>query len=189
MRNKPPRAYEDEVEEVGDDLWVLRLRSHDWCPTTHGPRRPERVWLRTAEVERRFGRQGSDAGALLPLLDVDPGSSRGKHAASPTPSESAPSSRPRVSHPMMRGVFLTASRFALATPRRRTDLRERDLRQVIRPAYRNLMELLPGHRGRDVAGLRGRNLAGSPLLVHDGRGNYRFQRIGSSPLRRSLRNA
>ena len=78
MRQKPPRAREDEREEIGDDLWVLRLRSHDWCPTTHGPRRPKRVWMRTPEVERRFGRQGSNAGALLPLLDVDQEVMQGK---------------------------------------------------------------------------------------------------------------
>ena len=35
QRAKPARADEDEIEEVGDNFWLVRLRHHDWCPTTH----------------------------------------------------------------------------------------------------------------------------------------------------------
>ena len=37
------------------------------------------------------------------------------------------------------------------------------------------MELLPGAETADVAGFRSGIFAGSPLLVHDGHGTYRFE--------------
>lgn len=175
MRQKPPRAHEDELEEIGDDLWVLRLRSHDWCPTTHGPRRPKWVWLRTPEVERRFGRQGFSAGALLPLLVVGDEVVQGKARG--------------LAHTLGIRVELTASSFTPEDARVLLDrleslysvaatsgtLTERELRQIIRPAYRNLMELLPGTEAAMSPAYSAGVLAGSPLLVHDGLGNYRFE--------------
>ena len=55
-----------------------RLRNHDWCPTTLRARAPGARWSGTPEVERRFGRQGSTAGALLPLLVADRAHTQGK---------------------------------------------------------------------------------------------------------------
>ncbi len=171
MRTKPPRAYEDEVEEVGDDLWVTRLRNHDWCPTTHGPRRPGRAWLRTPEVERRFGRQGSDPGALLPLLVADQELTQGKARG--------------LAHTLGIRVELTPSSFTPDDARgllvqlqkmyaERT-IEERDLRQLVRPAYRTLMELVPGTETAMSPAFAAGILVGSPLLVHDGGGHYRFE--------------
>lgn len=48
------------------------------------------------------------------------------------------------------------------------------VREVIRPTYRNLIELLPGVDADERFPLK--VLAGSPLLEDDGRGNYRFTR-------------
>lgn len=172
MRAKPQRAYEDEVETIGDDLWVKRLREHDWCPTTHGPRRPGRVWLHTPEDERRFGRQ---SGQLLPLLDADHELTRG------TPRGLAQALGIRIE--------LTLSSFSPEDARyllnRLSDLydglassgalTDHDLRQVVRPTYRNLMELLTGiHPGTSQASVTS-ILAGAPLLVHDSRGHYKFE--------------
>ena len=70
QRSKPPRALNEELVEVGDNLWLWRLRQRNVCPTTHGPRRPDSAWLPSGEVQRRFGRRGRSAGDLLPLLDA-----------------------------------------------------------------------------------------------------------------------
>ena len=173
MRTKPPRAHEDEVEEIGDDLWVLRLRSHDWCPTTHGPRRPERAWLRTAEVQRQFGRQSSDAGVLLPLLDIDqqvaPTKTRSLAQTLGIRVELTPSSfTPEDAKGVLARLQALYREAALAER-----LTDRDLR-LIRPAYRTLMELLPGSETTTSPAFGAAILAGSPLLVHDGRWHYRF---------------
>lgn len=175
MRQKPPRAHEDELDETGDDLWVLRLRSHDWCPTTHGPRRPKWIWLRTPEVERRFGRQGFGAGGLLPLLDVDEELVQGKarglaHALGIRVELTASSFKPEDAR-----VLLDRLESLYAEAATSGTLTERDLRQIIRPAYRNLMELLPGTETAMSPAFTAGVLVGSPLLVHDGRGSYRFE--------------
>ena len=172
-RSKPPHAYDDELVDAGDNLWVLRLRSHGWCPTSLGPRQPDRVWLRTAEVERRFGRQGSDAGALLPLLDVDmevQGKARGLAASLGIRVELTPSN---FTPQDARGLLDCLER-RYANAATTNQLRERELRQVIRPAYRNLMELLPGSDTATSPAFATGALANAPLLVHDGRENYRF---------------
>jgi len=73
MRSKPPRAQDDELVGLGDNLWLHRLRRREFLPTTHGPKNPSATWLRTRELDRRFtSRRGKlDAGQLLPILDVD----------------------------------------------------------------------------------------------------------------------
>lgn len=174
MRAKPPRARDEELVGIGDDLWVRRLQEHDWCPTTHGPRRPGRAWLRTAEVERRFGRQGSDAGSLLPLLDTEPtlvqGRARGFLHLLGVRVELTPSSF----NPDDARTLLDQLRNLYAAATAAGELAEQSLRQVIRPAYRNLVELLPGaDASLSPAYARG-TLRGSPLLVHDGDHSYRF---------------
>ena len=54
-------------------------------------------------------------------------------------------------------------------------LADRELRQVVRPAYRNLMELLPGADAAISPAYAAGILNGSPLLAHDARGQYRFE--------------
>src|SRR5262249_42474341 len=54
-------------------------------------------------------------------------------------------------------------------------LTEATLRQVIRPAYRNLMELLPGAEAALSPAYSADILRGAPLLVHDGARTYRFE--------------
>jgi hypothetical protein len=174
MRQKPPRAREDEIIELGEDLWVRRLRTYDWCPTTHGPRRPRQIWLRTPEVERRFGRLGSDAGDLLPLLDVEAeivqGRARGLAHALGIRVELTPSSfTPDDARLLLERLNHRYGKAANAG-----ELSETALRQVLRPAYRNLMELLPGAEATLSPAYAAGILAGSLLLIHDGQGGYRF---------------
>lgn len=73
-RSEPKRAYESEQVRCCDNFWLWRLKTVAFCPTTHGPRLPSKVWLPGREMERRFGRTGS----LLPILEVaNPGSLAG----------------------------------------------------------------------------------------------------------------
>ena len=168
---KPPRAFDDEIEEVGDDLWVTRLRRHGWCPTTTARGiHSERGY---AQLKSRgdFGRQGSDAGALLPLLAVDPKLMQGKARG--------------LAHALGIRTELTQSSFTAEDARglltrleenyAERSVDERDMGRVIRPAYRELMELLPGTQTAMSPAFVGGVLAGSPLLVHDGSGHYRFE--------------
>ncbi len=168
-RTAPARAKEDELSEAGDDFWLWRLRGQEFCPTSHGPRAPRRAWLPSSEIERRFGRRGSDPAQLLPLLEL----------SRDLPVESA-SNLARVLG--VRGE-LTPSSFEAEDARVILDRieriwastavadRERVLRQVIRPAYRNLIELLPGAEDDLRAGYVEGALSGSPLLVENGRGD------------------
>jgi len=57
-RVDPPRADAKELKRFGPDLWLFRLQRASFCPTGHGPRRPELTWWRSSEVERRFDRRG-----------------------------------------------------------------------------------------------------------------------------------
>ena len=172
MRN-PRRAYDDERHTVGDDLWVARLKGRRFCPTTQGPHQPARTWLPSAEADRRFGRNrgGRGAGDLLPLLDTGP-------AADEVPRAFA--------HLLGIRSTLTPTTFeitdALALCQRLAQiylaraetgkLTDADLRQVIRPAYREMFELLSGASagaGDDPP------LKHAPLLVTSGHGRYRFR--------------
>jgi hypothetical protein len=179
MRAKPPRAREEELVEIGDDLWVRRLHQNEWCPTTHGPRRPQRTWLRTAEVERRFGRPGSDAGNLLPILDVEPevvqGRARGLLHLLAVRVELTPSSF----SPEDARVLLTRLSDLYGDAAAAGNLAEATLRQIIRPAYRNVMELLPGAEATLSPGYAAGVLSGAPLLVHDAMRGHRFDPSGT----------
>ena len=72
-RSKPQRARQDELESVGDNLWLHRLRRSGICPTSRGPRRADVTWQRTPELERRFtsSRGRKDARDLVPVLEYD----------------------------------------------------------------------------------------------------------------------
>lgn len=176
MRSKPPQARNDELVEPEEDFWVFRLRSAAFCPTGHGPRPAASVWLPTMEVQRRFGRQaGGGMSCLLPTLDVDPLVIKGKARG--------------FAHALGLREELSASTFTLDDARTlllrirdlysaplaaAQDLRQ-ELREVIRPAYRNLFELLTGgDYMADEIGATTAPLADEPLLVHDGRANWKF---------------
>jgi hypothetical protein len=173
-RRQPARAYGQELLTLGDNLWLHRLRGRDFLPTTHGPKNPAVTWERTREIERRFSRRDKlAAGELLPILDID--------------DELAARARPLCTALGVRNELTSSSLVpadartildrlaALFGHRSPNGARKPDraaVREVIRPTYRNIIELLPGtdadERFPPAA------LKGSPLLEDDGRGNYRF---------------
>lgn len=175
MRSKPPRASGDEVIEIEDDFWVQRLRTAPFCPTGHGPRLAANVWLPSQEIQRRFARKTRDgSNYLVPTLDVDSALTRGSYRS--------------LAHLIGIREELTPDTFTLDDARllleRLRDLfadhcahgddLQFDLSQTIRPAYRNLIELLSG-RGRSIGrGVSLAPLADASVLAHDGRGHYRF---------------
>jgi hypothetical protein len=176
-RSPPPRARDEELENVGDDFWIFRLRKAAFCPTGQGPRRADRVWLPTLEVQRRFGRRVRAGTAyLVPTLEVSPALLKGKPrnfalvlgmreeltAASFTVADA------RILLDRLRDLY--AERFA-----RDDDLRS-DLREVIRPAYRHLLELLSGRdRLPDVGEGRNAPLGDAPVLAQDALGHFSFK--------------
>lgn len=175
---KPPRAAADELREPFDDLWLYRLRRAMWVPTTHGPRLPSRAWLGSEEIHRRFGRRGSRARDLLPLLEVNESSRqerrgglarvlgiRDEFSASTFGVADARALLSRIEELFGAAVTTTGN------------LEDRKLREVIRPAYRNVIELI-GDRDRD-SGIEG-SLVDAPVLVHDGAGSYRFVPAGEA---------
>jgi hypothetical protein len=175
MRTKPARAKAEELVEVTPDFWMARLGQSPFCPTGHGPRQARQVWLPTLEVERRFGRRGKTGSSLVPTLEVDPAVLKGKARG--------------FAHALGMRDELTPTNFSLDDARlllerlrdlyslqfdAGDDLRQ-DLREVLRPAYRNLFELLASReRQNDQIPQQGNALADAPLLATDGAGNYRF---------------
>ena len=175
MRSKPPRAQDDELITLGDNLWLHRLGRRHFLPTTHGPKSPSATWVRTRELDRRFtSRRGKlDAGQLLPILDID-----GELAVKARPVCSLLGVRDEITYSSfgpddahtildrLAALFGHDSSTASREPDRAA------VREVIRPTYRNLVELLPGADTdeRFPPGV----LAGSPLLEDDGRGHHRF---------------
>ena len=174
MRSKPPRARDDELFDGGPDFWLARLQETPFCPTGHGPRRAAQIWLPTLEVERRFGRRGRTGIFLVPALTVDPHVLKGKAKG--------------FAQALGVREELTAANFSLEDARvllmRLRDLFKEDfdagkdmrqeLREVIRPAYRNLFELLSGYESvaQDIS--RPVPLTDAPLLASDGGKRYRF---------------
>lgn len=175
MRTKPQRAKDEELVDAGVDFWVARLQASPFCPTGHGPRPAGQVWLPTQEVERRFGRRAKTGSYLIPALEVDPailkGKAKGLAQMLGMREELSPATftldDARVLLERMRDLY--AKRFDAGE-----DLRL-ELREVIRPAYRHLFELLSGrdHSQRGFAP-DAAPLANVPLLAHDGRKAYRF---------------
>lgn len=177
MRSKPPRAREEEEADGGPNFWMDRLQGAAFCPTGHGPRPARQVWLPTQEVERRFGRRGRTGGQhLVPTLAADPAVLKGKARAFAqalgmrdelTPANFSVEDARLV---LERLRVLYADRFVAGV-----DLRQ-DLREVIRPAYRHLFELL-GSRDRPGEGVDDESAAAltdAPLLGSDGASTFRF---------------
>jgi hypothetical protein len=59
---------EREKRRVGLNLWLWQLKHASWCPTDHGIRQPNEVWMPTESVRSRFKLGGS---YLLPVLQSD----------------------------------------------------------------------------------------------------------------------
>jgi len=173
---KPPRAAADELRQPFDDLWLYRLRHATWVPTTHGPRLASKAWMGSEEINRRFGRRGSRARDLVPLLDLGEASQqdrRGGLARALGIREEFSASTFGVADAkslLSRIQELFAAAVTTAT------LEDRQLREVIRPAYRNLIELIGSRDDDAVAG----SLSDQPVLVHDGAGAYRFVPAGEA---------
>jgi hypothetical protein len=172
-RQRPQRAQEDERVKLGDNLWLYRLRRRQFLPTTHGPKMATTAWMPSQELNRRFSSRRLGAGQLLPVVDVD--------------LELAAKARPICTRLGVRDA-LTSSSFELEDARTIHDriaklfgnqspngvpnLDRADVREVIRPVYRNLIELL---RGSDAdSRFPDRALSGVPLLEDNGHGAYRF---------------
>ena len=175
-RTAPPRARDDERHHVGEDFWLFRLRHAAFCPTKQGPRRPDQVWLLSAEIERRFGRSGADPADLLPILAVaaeaNSGKARGFAQALAIRDSISPSNF------TIEDAAALTTQLARRYGARGDALNEATLRLHIRPAYRNLFELLSGitEQKKERAADDAPPLGAAPLLVHNGHGGYRFDR-------------
>jgi hypothetical protein len=166
QRSKPPKAMPHELVDIGENLWMWRLRQRNICPTSHGPRRPDRTWLSSGEVQRRFGRRGRSPGDLLPLFEL----------AGDLPARSVREIAERI------GVRLELSptTFGIDDARLLCERLERiygadsidgsQLRMVIRPVYREMFELLSGRSANEVSS---GTLQDAPLLAEMD-GEYRF---------------
>lgn len=170
-RTKPPRAKDDELVDGGLNLWLFRLQNVAFCPTVHGPRIAAQTWLPTPEVQRRFGRRGRAGNYLIPALDVDASVLKGKARAF----AQAVGVREELSP-----TTFTISDARVLLERLRQLYEEKcganqdlrlHLREVIRPAYRNLMELLSGKTedGDDRS-----QLSNAMVLASDSHGTLRF---------------
>jgi hypothetical protein len=172
-RAKPPRARDDEILAIEEsNFWLFRLRHAPVCPTGHGPRRPAEVWYPTQEVLRRFGRKVRDGVAcLLPTVDLPAtllkGRARGLMQAM------------GIREELSSGSFTDADALVVLNRlqdlygervTRGDDLRQ-DLREVIRPAYRHVLELLAGRASLNE---NGGVLRDAPLLALDGQGHLAF---------------
>ena len=179
MRSRPQKPYSDEERDLGDDLWLYRLRRVSWVPTSHGPRLPSKAWLPSTEIARRFGRRGSHAADLIPIISADrsvlEGRARGLAQALRIREDFGPS----TFRDGDAKALLDRLEFLYSGPASAGEITDETLRQVVRPAYRNLIELLSGRLGDDddaaaTAGAVDATLGDAKVLVHDGNGNMRF---------------
>jgi hypothetical protein len=164
QRTKPQRALPEELFSGGDNLWLHRLRERAVCPTRLGPRSPSVTWRPSPELERRFGRRGRSSAQLLPVLELSEGlpaqgvrslAERLGVRAEPSPSTFGVADARLLCEQLERQY---------ARPERPIDAT--DLREVIRPVYRQMFELLSG---RSDAGREG-TLGDAPLLADTAQG-------------------
>jgi len=170
-RTKPPRAKDDELADGGLNLWLFRLQNVAFCPTVHGPRIAAQTWLPTLEVQRRFGRRGRAGSYLIPALDVDTSVLKGKARAFAQAVGVREELSPTTFSVNDARVLLERLRHLYQKKcDANQDLRQ-DLREVIRPAYRNLIELLSGKtdEGNDPS-----QLGNAMVLASDSHGTLRF---------------
>ncbi len=170
---KTAQDFKGRLVEAGPDFWVRRVHQSPICPTRLGPRRPGETWLPGPEVDRRFGWDaGSGRANLLPTLEIDPRDQKKAGGFC-----SLVGIRQEL-NPLTFGVedarAVLENLRLLLEPRCTAgeDLR-RDLREIAKPAYSNLVELLVGGgSGRPSGALV--PLGDAPVLAFDGAGRYRF---------------
>ena len=166
-RSKPQRATSEEITSVGDNLWLYRMRTSGVCPTSRGPRRPEAAWRLTPELERRFtfSRGHRDASDLVPVLkqssDLPENDVRAFCERLGIRSEVSPTTF------TIEDARLLCAQIERLYGDKAVDAS--DLRNVIRPAYRSMFELLSGKAGSDAS----LPLADSRLLAEEA-GHHKF---------------
>ena len=174
MRNVR-RPAGDEERDLGENLWLYRLRRVSWVPTSHGRRTPSRAWLPSTEVTRRFGRRGSSAPNLIPIVAVEPGLLAGRAAGLAAALRIREDFSPSTFRDPDARALLDRIEFLYGADAASGELDDETLRHVIRPAYRNLVELLSGRVGDDEDPRAVEpTLGDAKVLVHDGRGGLRF---------------
>jgi hypothetical protein len=175
-RTKPVRPWGDEVREVTTNFWLWRLRMRPVVPTSHGPRQAGRSWLLSPEVERRFGHKAVAAGELIPVVRLPSGEGRGRALALAkvlgVRDEFSPATFRTSDAEVLANRLVELTTPAGPSSGAGFALDESDLRAVVRPAYRNLFELLVG--AMDRPGLGVQPLGEVPLLETDGAGRFRF---------------
>ncbi len=139
-RKKPPRANVEEIVSGGDNLWLWRLRTSGICPTSRGPRSPEATWLQTPELENAFCKGRHHAGDFVPVLKQ----------SSDIPDNNLRNvcERLGIRSQVNATTFTVDDARLLCTEIERLYNGEAvdpsALRQVIRPIYRSMFELLSG---------------------------------------------
>jgi hypothetical protein len=167
QRTKPQRAKDDELEQAGDNFWVHRLTTHSYFPTSHGPRRPAQTWLMSEDIERRFGRRGQKAREMVPVLAFESGLPE-RHVKSVCTRLGVRTALTPATFTVEDAQLLCRRLQALFDGR---PIEDATLRDVVRPAYRELFELLSGRSSESSNyGL----LRGEPLLV-EVNGTYSFE--------------
>lgn len=159
QRATPQRALAEELVGGGDNLWLHRLRERGICPTRLGPRSPSVTWRPSAELDRRFGRRGRSSAQLLPVLalseDLPPQAVRSLAERLGVRAEPSPSTFG------LADAKLLCLQLERQYARPEHEIGAADLREVIKPAYRQMFELLSG---RSDAG-SGKTLSDVSLLA------------------------
>ena len=167
QRSKPPKPKAEEIAHGGDNFWLYRLKTRSHFPTSHGPRRPDQAWLMSEDVERRFGRRGQNAGDMVPVFAFDGHTEKRSLRAVCT--------RLGVRSALSPATFTLEDARLLCRRLHQlfgeSAIDEANLREVIRPAYRELFELLAGRSGDEE---NQDQLREEPLLVQQG-GRLWFQ--------------
>ena len=176
-RSQPIRPRSDEVRDVTSNFWLWRLQRRAVVPTSRGPRHASRSWTPSQEIDRRFNRKGIAAGDLIPVVRLPSGELhekarrlakvlgvRDEFSPATFRSKDAEAFADRLVERYQPSDSSPGSGFALD---------EKQLRQVIRPAYRNLFELLVGETDRHRPG--DQPLRHVQLLETDGAGRFRFR--------------
>lgn len=178
-RTKPPRARTEELIEIGADLWVYRLRAAHFCPTPHGPRCVAHIWWPSKEAQRRFARRtGTEAASyLIPVLDAPLGLKGAKARSFAQALGMREELSPSTFTLDDAQIVLTRLQQLYDDKCAREDDLRHDLREVIRPAYRHVIELLVGtDRSKSNGVTPVTALSDLPLLAQNGEGCLRFVR-------------
>ncbi|OPZ82635.1 MAG: hypothetical protein BWY76_02655 [bacterium ADurb.Bin429] len=178
-RTKPPRARTEELIEVGADLWVYRLRAAHFCPTPHGPRCVAHIWWPSKEAQRRFARRtGTEAASyLIPVLDAPLGLKGAKTRSFAQALGMREELSPSTFTLNDAQIVLTRLQQLYDDKCARAEDLRHDLREVIRPAYRHVIELLVGSdRTKSNGVIPPTALPDLPLLAQNGEGCLRFVR-------------